>query len=89
VGAISLRFVSDGSDDPPRVAYAIGRQVGSAVIRNRIRRRLRAALAHHESELQTGGAYLVSADRAALNAPFEALVGQVGSLLRPPGAGKR
>ena len=27
---------------PPRVAFAIGRDVGSAVVRNRLRRRLRA-----------------------------------------------
>jgi ribonuclease P protein component len=29
---------------PPRIAFAIGRSVGSAVARNRLRRRLRAAL---------------------------------------------
>lgn len=29
---------------PPRVAFAIGRKVGGAVVRNRLRRRLRAAL---------------------------------------------
>ena len=41
-GPVSLRFLTDGSDDPPRVAYAIGRRVGIAVERNRTRRRLRA-----------------------------------------------
>jgi ribonuclease P protein component len=30
---------------PPRVAYAIGRRVGGAVVRNRLRRRLRAVVA--------------------------------------------
>ena len=30
--------------EPPRVAYAIGRNVGNAVVRNRTRRRLRAAV---------------------------------------------
>jgi len=29
---------------PPRVAFAIGRKVGGAVVRNRLRRRLRSAL---------------------------------------------
>lgn len=29
---------------PPRVAFAIGRRVGGAVVRNRLRRRLRAVL---------------------------------------------
>ena len=58
-GGVSLRYVSDNTDDPARVAYAIGRHVGSAVVRNRIRRRLRAAVAQHESELLAGGAYLL------------------------------
>ena len=49
--------------DEVRVAYAIGRQVGPAVVRNRLRRRLRAAV--REIDRSTGGlptgAYLVSA----------------------------
>ena len=44
-GPVSLRFLTDGSDDPPQVAYAIGRRFGTAVERNRARRRLRAAVA--------------------------------------------
>ena len=44
-GPVSLRFLADGSDDPPQVAYAIGRRFGTAVERNRARRRLRAAVA--------------------------------------------
>jgi len=35
---------ADG-DDEPRVAYAVPRKVGTAVIRNRVRRRLRAMIA--------------------------------------------
>lgn len=45
-----------------RVAYAIGRKVGSAVVRNRLRRRLRAAvrdLDRSRGGLATG-AYLIS-----------------------------
>ena len=33
--------------EPPRVAYAVGRGVGGAVVRNRVRRRLRAATRAH------------------------------------------
>ncbi len=47
--------------DPPRVAYAVGRGVGGAVVRNRVRRRLRAAARTHAAELLPGRAYLVSA----------------------------
>ena len=45
--------------EPPRVAYAIGRPVGGAVVRNRVRRRLRAATRAHAGELAPGHAYLV------------------------------
>ena len=64
------------------MAYAIGKRTGSAVVRNRVRRRLRAAVALHEAELATGGAYLVSADRRAMSAPFVELADQVARALR-------
>lgn len=35
-------FVADDRPGPPRVAYAMSKRVGNAVVRNRLRRRLRA-----------------------------------------------
>ena len=81
-GPVSLRFLSDGSDDPPRVAYAIGRRVGNAVRRNRIRRRLRAAIDDHAAELLPGGAYLFSADHDSMNTPFPTLSDHLVTLLQ-------
>ena len=77
-----MRFLSDGSDDPPRVAYAIGRRFGTAVERNRARRRLRAAIALDEALLLPGGAYLVAADRTVMTLPFPTLRDYVTTLLR-------
>ncbi|MFM8304547.1 MAG: ribonuclease P protein component [Actinomycetota bacterium] len=78
----SLRIA--GADDPPRVAYAVGRPVGNAVARNRLRRRLRAAVHHHRDLLCDGTAYLVGAGpRASAMNPVE-LARTVGSLLAPP-----
>jgi ribonuclease P protein component len=37
--------VANPVDEPPRVAYAIGKRVGGAVERNRVRRRLRNVMA--------------------------------------------
>ena len=45
-------------DDGVRVAFAVGRPVGTAVRRNRLRRRLRAILAGQEL---APGSYLVAA----------------------------
>ena len=64
------------------MAYAIGKRTGSAVVRNRIRRRLRAAVALHQAELAPGGAYLVAADRRAMSTPFAELSDQVARSLR-------
>ena len=60
-----MSFVDDG-EDTARVAYAIPRRVGTAVERNRIRRRLRAVL---DQRSLTPGAYLVTAERAVLHLP--------------------
>ena len=60
---MTVTHLPDGST-PPRVAYSVGRPVGSAVVRNRVKRRLRAVLADlagPEAALPPGpGAYLVS-----------------------------
>jgi ribonuclease P protein component len=52
----------DGGSPVPAVAYAIGRSVGGAVERNRLRRRLRAAVADVEL---APGTYLIGAGPAA------------------------
>jgi ribonuclease P protein component len=64
------------------VAYAIGRRVGSAVDRNRVRRRLRAAVSAHAADLLEGGAYLFEAERSVLTLGFADLCASVGTLIR-------
>ncbi|HSO96889.1 MAG TPA: ribonuclease P protein component [Acidimicrobiia bacterium] len=59
----------------------MGRRSGGAVARNRIRRRLRAAVAHHADTLRPGAAYLVGAGPEALTMPFDVLVERLGELL--------
>jgi ribonuclease P protein component len=83
-GPVTVRFVPGESEAPPRVAYAVG-GVGNAVVRNRLRRRLRAAVARAEADLVAGGAYLVSARREALTMPFDALVEALTALFRAAG----
>jgi ribonuclease P protein component len=60
----------------PKVAYTVGRRTGGAVVRNRLRRRLRAAVRDTASGLASG-AYLVTAGRAASELSFEELKMQV------------
>ena len=94
-GPVRVRFVAGPAQTRPtaRVAYAINRRTGNAVLRNRIRRRLRAALCvldcHGEGPLPSG-AYLFSAEASVATLPFEELTSLVRCVVRraaSPGVG--
>ena len=85
-GPVTVRAVPADTDVPARVAYAVS-GAGNAVARNRLRRRLRAAVGRVEADLVGGGAYLVSARREALTMPFDVLVDALTRLFAA--AGKR
>jgi ribonuclease P protein component len=55
------------------------------VDRNRVRRRLRAAVAECEADLVPGAAYLVSGGRRVLTMPFEELVDSLRRVLEVSG----
>ena len=81
-GPLSVRYVAVPGDTDARVAYAIGRDAGSAVRRNRIRRRLRAAIARAEARGQLpAGAYLLGAGPEVLTMPFTELERGLDELL--------
>lgn len=84
-GPVSLAFVPGDQPVPPRLAYAVGRQVGPAVVRNHVRRRLRASVDRHRSWLEAGGTYLFGTTPAAVRASFAELDTAVGELLRVTG----
>ena len=60
------------------MAYGIGRRVGNAVTRNRVRRRLRAIVRDLDrAEPWPGGAYLVTTGPEAATLPYGELVDAV------------
>jgi ribonuclease P protein component len=69
---VTVRYAGPSSDDGRLlVAFAIGRRTGTAVVRNRIRRRLRAALAEMaRADLVPAGAAVVTAGPSVATAPF-------------------
>lgn len=84
-GPVTVTFVADNRGDPPRVAYAIGRKAGGAVVRNRLRRRLRAIVGEVASQLRPG-AYLIGVAPGAATLTFGDLRTHVTkALLEAPG----
>ena len=78
------------STDQAQVAYAIGKAVGGAVVRNRLRRRLRAVMTdvEHDGAL-TPGLYLVGATPPAAATPFSDLRAHVSRAVADVTAGAR
>lgn len=64
--------VAPGESGPPKVGFVAARRVGSAVDRNRAKRRMRAAASC--VPLKSDTVYVIVADRGVLTADFEHLV---------------
>lgn len=60
-------FLADPVALPPRVAFAIGRTVGSAVARNRLRRRLRAIISASARSADVPPGWLLIGPRGTLD----------------------
>lgn len=76
-GAISVTFVPPlaARPTPPRVAFAVGKTIGGAVVRNRVRRRLRAAVRTLQQQGRLpAGAYLLGGTAELARLPWSALM---------------
>jgi ribonuclease P protein component len=76
------------SAEPPRAAFAVGRSVGNAVTRNRVRRQLRSALREHAGSLQPGAGYLVRATPGAATTSYADLSDALRAILSTNVGGK-
>ena len=80
-GPITVSWLPGKPTEPPRVVYAVGRAVGPAVVRNRVRRRLRAITGESCSLLRPG-AYLIRAAPTAATQSYGELSATVSTALR-------
>ncbi len=83
-GPLSLTHLDDDPGGSTRLAFAITKRVGGAVVRNRLRRRLRAIFSELDRtrpELVPAGAMLVSAGPNATDRPHDELSNDVVRLL--------
>ncbi len=82
-----------GWDDPPRVGFVVGRGVGTAVVRNRVRRRLRHLARGYLGSLPGGSLLVVRANPQASTARQADLAAELdlvlGTLLRRQGGALR
>lgn len=78
-GPLWCSVLLDPSLSHAHVAYALGRPLGTAVARNRLRRRVREIVAAHQSSMAPGW-YLFGADTPALSMTFAQLSEAVPAL---------
>jgi len=75
-------FRRDDIDAPPQVGFIVGRVVGDAVVRNKVRRRLRHLAREHVARLPRGSLLVVRANPSAGNARQGELAKELDSALR-------
>jgi ribonuclease P protein component len=68
---------------PVRIGFTVSRKVGTAVERNRVRRRLRDVVRRSTADdLRSGYDYVLVGRRTALNRPFEQIIEDFRNALR-------
>lgn len=83
-GRLFLVEVLDRGDDlAPRVGYTVTKKVGNAVVRNRVRRRLREAVrVHAADDMAPGNDYVIVGREDVLATPFGQLKAELSRRLR-------
>jgi ribonuclease P protein component len=81
--SFTLQARARGKAGPPRVGFTVSKQVGNAVERNRVRRRLRELIRLAPSAaLSAGHDYVLIGRRGALKVAFDAMVKELSGALR-------
>jgi ribonuclease P protein component len=86
-GPVVVHSLSTGGDAPARAGVVVGRKVGTAVVRNRVRRRLREQVRTRLAGVAPGTLIVVRALPEAAAASSAELGAALESALRPPGGG--
>lgn len=81
--AFVLQALRRGDDGPVRIGFTVSKKVGTAVERNRVRRRLRDIVRRSAAEaMHAGYDYVLIGRRAALNLPFDRMMREFDGALR-------
>jgi ribonuclease P protein component len=81
--AFVLQALKRGDDGPVRIGFTVSKKVGTAVERNRVRRRLRDVVRRSAAAaMHAGYDYVLVGRRAALAAPFDRMMREFEGALR-------
>lgn len=81
--AFILQARARNDEGAPRMGFTVSKKVGTAVERNRIRRRLREVVRRSATgAFAAGHDYVLIGRRAVLSAPFEELMAELSGALR-------
>jgi ribonuclease P protein component len=83
VAGFMLQVRRRGDSAPARVGFTVSKKVGTAVERNRVRRRLREIVrSMAPGRMRPGHDYVLIGRRTALGAKFERMIGELEGALR-------
>jgi ribonuclease P protein component len=78
---LSLGYTPGEAGAPVRIGFSVSKRIGGAVVRNRVKRRLRDAARHKVVSLAAGWDIVITARPAAAQASYAALVDELHELL--------
>ncbi|ODT16472.1 MAG: ribonuclease P protein component [Kaistia sp. SCN 65-12] len=83
-GRLFLVEVLDRGDEAePRVGFTVTKKVGNAVVRNRVRRRIREAVRTHAAgDMSAGKDYVIVGREDVLTAPFGLIKAELSRRIR-------
>lgn len=84
-GRYIVAHVRPNGTPQSRVGFSVSKKLGKAVYRNRVKRRLRAIIAHVSHQMADGFDVVIAARVAAANAPFQVLTDGVCDVLSRAG----
>ena len=78
-----LEVLKREDDGPPRVGFTVTKKTGNAVMRNRIRRRLKEAVRLHAAgDMAPGNDYVIVGREEIASAPFAEIAAELSRRIR-------
>ncbi|MDR7033359.1 ribonuclease P protein component [Mesorhizobium sp. BE184] len=78
-----VEVLNRGDGNAPRVGFTVTKKVGNAVVRNRVRRRLKEAVRTHAAhDMATGNDYVIVGRDDVLSIPFDQLKAELSRRIR-------